>query len=113
MHTTPLSRSHIPAIPLIASTVFSSAPHYLFLRPRHPTHPDRAYAHYLQKLLLRVTSPNTVIRVCVSDDSDPWWDDSVGEQLLGYAMWSRDGHDDASVGNEDGAWKEDRWWMSE
>ena len=49
--------------------------------------------------------PGCAIRVIVSDDTDDWWDERVGSEVLGFALWER-------VGKEafDGeAWGKDGW----
>jgi hypothetical protein len=108
MHTVPVTLAHIPYCADIASRAFADAPHMRYLRPRGADFPERAYYFYLRRILQRYASPDAQLRVAVSDDSDPWYEEAAGAQVLGYAIWLRtwgEGESKEEVG--EGMWSED------
>lgn len=57
-----------------------------------------------------MNQPNVAVRVMVSDDNDEWWDEGVGSEVLGYAIWERNGSGEEIWGG-DGWLKSEFWCM--
>ncbi|MCJ1444880.1 MAG: hypothetical protein MMC23_005383 [Stictis urceolatum] len=111
MHTLPPTRVHLPYCSTIAASAFSTAPHYLYLRPYHTEFPERAYIYYLRKITIRFVSPNTVIRTALSDDSDAFYSPTSGSQPIGYAIWTRTwGSDEVPSAEDKETWGTDSTW---
>ena len=104
MHLVTLPDSLAPELPSLSVAAFEDVPFINFLRPKHREYPEYLRQHVAWKIRLKRNQPRNVIKVCLSDDSDEWWDEEVGAELLGYAVWDRRGKMDPKDG---GIWGND------
>ena len=111
MHTVPLTTALIPAAASANASAFRADELFVWLQPRMHLNPDAIRHNATIKLRQRLNTPGVVVRVAVSDDNDPWWDESVGEEVLGYAVWERLGVQDGKI--DEKVWGKDTLWKSE
>lgn len=106
MHTVALTPSLLSPVATVGALAFANDELIAFLRPRQALYPTKLREHFLRKARLGMNRPDVAVRVMVSDDSDEWWDERVGSEVLGYAIWERNG-------SEREGWGRDGWLKSE
>lgn len=118
MHITTLTTQLLPSVATLGALAFADDELFAFLRPGLHRYPGYLRAHFARKLRLELNRPDVAVRVMVSDEGDGWWDERVGEEVLGYAVWERNGNGNGNGKREDeGCWggngDGDGWWKSE
>ncbi len=84
-----MEASHVARCTELHNTAFSDDSFTSFLygnKEAYPDHWRRSAARHLRE---RLSQPDCIGRVCVSDDSDPWWDEGVGEEIIAFSIWGR------------------------
>ena len=92
MHLIPLTTDLIPACATAGANAFADDNLFLFLRPHKFRYPTYLRSHFVRVLHKRLNAPGLVGRAIVSDDNDKWYDESVGGEVMGYALWERRGN---------------------
>ena len=108
MHTVPLTLAMLPDTATAGALAFAEDSVFKILHPRLQKYPDAYRLHFVRVLRQRLHKPGLVVRVAISDDNDEWWDEKVGEEVLGYAVWARNGKKDRwnkDIWGRDGFWK--------
>ena len=79
------------------------------LHPYQVEYPTRLREYFVRVLRRRLSTPGTVTRVMLSDDNDEWWNERDGEQVLGCAVWKRNGREESA----EEVWGKDTWEKGE
>ncbi|MCJ1484509.1 hypothetical protein MMC06_004680 [Schaereria dolodes] len=107
MHLTPLTPAHLPSCATLTANAFLDDNLFTYLNPRRHAYPAYFRQYFLRLLRFELNQAGTALRVCVSDDADGWWDESVGEEVLGWALWEWHGEERGS--REGDVWAVDGW----
>ena len=110
MHTVPLTSDLIPSCATLSRAAFADDELFEWLRPHRFTYPAHWQQSLVNSLHMRMNTPRLAVQVAVSDQEDDWWDESVGSEVLGYAVWERNGKcsEDQAVWGEDGLGKSEQ-----
>ena len=107
MHLATLTADLIPACATAGALAFEEDELFAFFRPQRHQYPGRLRDDFVLSLHKHLNSPEVIIKIVLSDDDDKWWDDQIGSEILGYAVWMRSGQ-----GGKAGCWGEDNWRKS-
>ena len=69
---------------ILGAEAFWDDPMVNYTNPFKSDSPEHFFIFAANLVRDRLVDPHTVTRVCVSDDNDPFYDEKVGEELLGY-----------------------------
>ncbi|MCJ1475484.1 hypothetical protein MMC13_004147 [Lambiella insularis] len=110
MHTFPLTVNHpllnayLPKLGPIAASAFLDDEYLNFLMPGIKQYPLAFERTFMDRIKVRLYGKHSVVRVAVSDDSDAWWNEEVGEEVLGFSTWDRNG---TLTAEEENVWGRD------
>lgn len=95
MHIRLARADDIPATATLSVPAFTDDELYQPMYPRRIEYPSHFRASFLNRYQMRFWSPDFIFYVAETDESDRAW--SGTEQIVGYAIWSREGQSDVAL----------------
>jgi len=90
MHTRPARADEIGQLAYLATAAHGENPFFTkYIRAHPTTYPEHWVHFYSRRFRLLLNTPEAMVRLCVTDDSDAWWDEQAGEEIVGMAVYRR------------------------